>query len=106
MLNLLGYTFTVLAAWSAIDHEYVAPGPSRSRRSPPPSPSPSRRRAEMTIARYVDIAQRPDRHTVEELTAAMEYWHGKAMSAEFGQGGDAAMRYQLCLVALMDRNAA
>jgi len=28
------------------------------------------------------------------------------MSAEFGQGGDAAMRYQLCLVALIDRNAA
>ena len=26
MLNLLGYTFTVLAAWSAIDHEYVAAG--------------------------------------------------------------------------------
>jgi len=24
MLNLLGYTFTVLAAWSAIDYEYVA----------------------------------------------------------------------------------
>jgi hypothetical protein len=24
MFNLLRYTFTVLAAWSAIDHEYVA----------------------------------------------------------------------------------
>src|SRR6266446_6631003 len=72
MLNLLGYTFTVLAAWSAIDHEYVAAVAFAVAAVAAPSPSPSRRRAEMTIARYVDIAQRPDRHTVEELTAAME----------------------------------
>ena len=77
MLNLLGYTFTVLAAWSAIDHEYVAAVAFAVAAVAAPSPSPSRRRAEMTIARYVDIAQRPDRHTVEELTAARSTGTGR-----------------------------
>lgn len=49
-----------------------------------------------TIKQLVDIAQRPDRATVEQLREAVRYWEAQADASPFGQGGDARVRYQLC----------
>lgn len=54
----------------------------------------------MTTQQYIEISRDPTNHTIEEVEAALRYWHRRAVSAREDHQVIAQIRRTRCLNAL------